>query len=308
MGMRMDGKARRAVEAPTLVLAAVTYGLWAAGVTLLAEASLWLAVPVTAWAIAQHSSLTHEAIHGHPFRDARGNAALVWPALALVVPYARFRDQHLAHHRTPALTDPYDDPESNYLEPAVWAGLPRPVRWLLVANNTLAGRVILGPAVGLAAYLRDEVRAARGGDRGVLRGWALHLPAAAAVLGLVALSPMPLWAYLVAAYLGLSLLKIRTFLEHQAHETVRGRCVIVEDHGPLALLYLNNNLHLVHHMHPSLPWYRLPAAYRANPGRYLGRNGSYRYRSYGEVFRRHLWRPKDPVPHPLWQGRAKSAQ
>ena len=114
----------------------------------------------------------------------------------------------------------------------------------------------------------------------------------------VALSPMPVWAYLAACYLGLSLLKIRTFLEHQAHERAPGRTVVIEDRGPLALLFLNNNLHVVHHAHPQVPWYRLWGTYDANRGRYLGMNGGYRYRSYAEVFRLHLLRAKDPVAHP----------
>jgi len=95
-------------------------------------------------------------------------------------------------------------------------------------------------------------------------------------------------------------LKIRTFLEHQAHERARGRTVIIEDRGPLAFLFLNNNLHVVHHMHPKLPWYRLPKIYFNNREKYLARNDGYRYASYAEIFRRHLIRAKDPVPHPLY--------
>ena len=95
------------------------------------------------------------------------------------------------------------------------------------------------------------------------------------------------------------MLKIRTFLEHQAHELVRGRTVVVEDRGPLAFLFLNNNFHIVHHMHPKMPWYRLPGLYFANREKYLTRNGGYRYASYAEIFRRHLIRAKDTVPHPL---------
>ena len=117
----------------------------------------------------------------------------------------------------------------------------------------------------------------------------------------VAWSPMPLWAYAAAVYGGLSLQRIRSFLEHQAHDRASGRTAIVEDRGPLALLFLNNNLHVVHHMHPGVPWYRLPALYRSRRDRYLARNGGYVLRSYGEVFRRHLWRAKDPVPHPIWR-------
>jgi fatty acid desaturase len=100
--------------------------------------------------------------------------------------------------------------------------------------------------------------------------------------------------------MGLSILKIRTFLEHQAHERARGRTVIIEDRGILAFLFLNNNLHVVHHMHPRMPWYRLPGLYQENRARYLGRNGGYRYGSYGEIFRRYFLKAKDPVPHPLW--------
>jgi len=54
-------------------------------------------------------------------------------------------------------------------------------------------------------------------------------------------------------------------------------------------------------MHPRTPWYRLPELYQANKERYLGRNGGYRYGSYGEIFRRYFLKAKDPVPHPLWR-------
>ena len=137
------------------------------------------------------------------------------------------------------------------------------------------------------------------------RAWVAHLIGVAMVLALVWLSPMPLWAYLVACYIALGVLRIRTFLEHQAHEKVRGRSVIIEDRGVLAFLFLNNNLHLVHHMHPGVPWYRLPVIYRAGRARFLAINKGYTYRSYGEVFRRFFLRAKDPVVHPLWRGPGK---
>lgn len=288
-----------AVEWPTLGVLVACYAVWAVALWWLPGVSLWLAVPVAGWAIAQHSSLTHEAIHGHPTRSPWLNAALVAPPLTLAIPFLRFRDSHLAHHTDAILTDPYDDPESNFLAEADWARLPGWRRGLLRFNNTLAGRLVVGPAVGQVAWMAADWRAIRAGDRAALAGWLWHLPALALVLAVVAASTMPWWAYALSAYLGLALLKIRTFLEHQAHEKARGRTVVIEDRGPLALLFLNNNLHVVHHMHPRVPWYRLGGLYRANPGRYLGVNGGYRYRSYAEVFRRHFWRAKDPVAHPL---------
>ena len=297
-----DGPRRAApgVEWPTFGLIAACHGAWALGTL------GWAAAPVaatllTAVAIAFHASLQHEVIHGHPTGRRWLDEALVWPATTLVVPYERYRDSHLAHHRDAVLTDPYDDPESNYFDPEVWPTLPAWLRAVLRFNNTLAGRLLIGPVVSQWRFVAGDLRAARSGDWSVTRGWLRHVPALAAVLAWVALAPMPLWAYLVAAYGGLSLLRVRSFLEHQAHDRASGRTAIVEDRGPLALLFLNNNLHVVHHMHPSVPWYRLPALYRARRERYLARNGGYVLGSYGEVFRRYLWRAKDPVPHPIWR-------
>jgi fatty acid desaturase len=287
------------IEWPTLLLILACTGTWMAA-TAFASAAPWLALPALTLALVLHSSLQHEVLHGHPTPSRTLNAALVFPAVGLAIPYERFRDLHLAHHRDATLTDPHDDPESNYLDPAVWARLPGPVRALLMANNTLAGRMLLGPAIGLAAFWRDEARAARARDPAVLRAWALH------ALGLV---PVLLWlgeagtvsapAYLACAYAALSILRIRTFLEHRAHESARGRSVIIEDRGPLAFLFLNNNLHAVHHGHPGLAWYRIPEFYRARRERFLQMNQGYRYGSYAEIFARHFLRRKDPVAHPL---------
>jgi fatty acid desaturase len=132
------------------------------------------------------------------------------------------------------------------------------------ANNTLLGRMLLGPAIGCVQFYRGDLRAIRAGNGAIRlawgctrRGW--RWPSG----GWLGPGAMPVWAYLLAAYLGGALLKIRTYLEHRAHEAFRARTVIIEDRGPLALLFLNNNLHVVHHMHPAVPWYDLPALYAA---------------------------------------------
>ncbi len=289
------------VEWPTVFLFLATYTLLA-----LSTSVIWATMPVlgvigAALAIAQFSSLQHEVLHGHPFPSRRLSEALVFPALTIFVPYLRFKDLHLQHHFDPNLTDPYDDPESNYLDPVVWARLPAMLKLILRANNTLIGRMAFGPAVSLWALIRGDLRLIRQGNRRVELAWALHLAGLAPVLGwLWAVATMPVWAYLLAAYLGWSLLKIRTYLEHRAHDTARARSVIIESRGPLAVLFLNNNFHAVHHMHPSVAWYRLPQTYFSNREHYLRRNEGYFYRSYREVFRQFLFRAKDPVPHPVW--------
>ncbi|MFC3085707.1 fatty acid desaturase [Tabrizicola soli] len=298
----------RAIEWPTLLVFAATYALWALATTALWDASPVLAIAAAALAIGQFSSLTHEVLHGHPFRNQTLNEALVFPGLCIFVPYLRFKDTHLQHHFDPALTDPYDDPESNYSDPAVWDRLPGAVKALLRFNNTLFGRMLVGPAIGIWTMVAGDLRLMRRGDRRVRLAWALHLPGVALVLGWLAVAAMPVWAYLLSAYLGWSLLKIRTYLEHRAHEAARARTVVIESRGPLALLFLNNNFHVVHHMHPGVAWYRLPALYFGNREHYLRRNDGYVYRNYLEIFRRHLFHAKDPVPHPVWPVRKASDQ
>jgi len=295
--MRSRGPRPEVIEWPTIVLIVATYAGWWGALHL----PVVTAIGAVAVLAALHGSLTHEIVHGHPTRWQALNAALVFPVLPLTVPYLRFRDTHLAHHRDSRLTDPYEDPESNFLDPAVWRKMSAPLRALHRVNNTLAGRMAIGPLLGQARFMAADLRDIRAGDRRVLAGWLLHLPAVALVLWLVSLSPMPLWAYLAGAYGANALLRIRTFLEHQSHEKARGRTVLIEDRGPLAFLFLNNNLHVVHHMHPRVPWYGLPSVFRARRDRYLAHNEGYRFGSYGEVFRRFLWRAKDPVPHPLYE-------
>ncbi|MEO9780062.1 MAG: fatty acid desaturase [Sedimentitalea sp.] len=285
------------VEWVTLLLILLCYGAWLVALFWL---PLGIGVLTAGVLIALHGSLTHEVLHGHPFRSRVANELLMALPLNLSIPFNRFRDLHLAHHRDSNLTDPYDDPESNYLDPTVWNTLPRWQQLACRMNNTLLGRIVIGPVIGQAIFMHDEVQGALRGDRAIWLAWGLHLIGAIVVLLIVAASPMPIWAYLISAYLGLGLLRIRTFLEHRAHEQVRSRTVIVEDRGILAFLFLNNNLHVVHHINPKAPWYRLPALYRDGRERYLTINDGYVYRSYGEVFCRYLWRAKDPVAHPLW--------
>jgi fatty acid desaturase len=249
--------------------------------------------------VTLHSSLQHEALHGHPTRSAALNEALVFPPLGLLFPYRRFKAVHLQHHNNAVLTDPYDDPESFYYALNDWRELPRPVKKVLDFNNTFLGRFTIGPLVMLVGFVGRDLQLISAGDRGVIRGWMHHFAGLPLVLawtwGVCGIAP---GVYLAAAYLGVSLLNLRTFAEHQAHETAGGRTAIIEASPVFALLFLNNNLHFVHHENPRVPWYRLPALYRARRAEYLAANEGYRFSGYGEVIRRYLFRPKAPVPHP----------
>lgn len=251
--------------------------------------------------LALHSSLQHEVIHGHPFGRATLDALLVFPPIGLFVPYQRFRDTHLAHHRDAYLTDPYDDPESAYMDLLALRRLPLALQYLFRLNNTLFGRMLVGPAIGLCQFYFTDCKRIVRGDKRVARAYLSHLLGLVMVIvWLSSFATISAGMYILAAYIGLSILRIRTFLEHQANESEPGRTAVVEDRGPLAWLFLYNNFHSVHHLHPRLPWYRLPSFFDKHRAALLARNNHYYYASYGEVFRQYLWREKDSVAHPLW--------
>jgi len=283
-------------EWPTFAALLGCYGGWIA----LLFGPLWLSVPGLAVMIALQSSLQHEIIHGHPTRYPWLNVALVFASLNLLIPYGRFHDMHLAHHTDEWLTDPYDDPESNYLDPAVWHALPTWLQRVHVLNATLAGRLLIGVLISQYYFMRSDLRDICAGRKDVLRDWLLHIPAAALVIWIVIATGYPLWAYFLAAYAGLALLKIRTFAEHRAHEDVQARTAVIEDRGFFAFLFLNNNFHSVHHMYPHISWYALPGFYQAQKGKFMLGNQGYIYKGYRQLFARHFFHCKEPVPHPLW--------
>ncbi len=290
------------IEWPTFLVMIVTYLTLAWSTTWLATYSLPLAVFVTGIAIAQFSSLQHEVLHGHPFRSQQLSEAAVFLGVTVYVPYIRFKDTHLAHHNDPILTDPYDDPESNFLDPDRWNATPKIGQLVLQANNTLLGRILLGPAISIWSFCGADLSAIRNGDRHIRSAWLLHAIGVGLVfLWLLGMNGMPIWAYLVSAYFGYGLLKIRTFLEHRAHDLARARSVVIEDKGFFALLFLNNNYHSVHHSQPGLAWYRLPRLFADNRDHFLARNDGYFYQSYVQVFRKYFFHSKDQVPHPLRQ-------
>ncbi len=291
---------RRAVEWPTVALAAVIYGGWAALTFFHAALPTWFVIVLGAWLIAWHSSLQHEIVHCHPTRWRRVNDMLGFAPLSLWLPYARFPMTHLVHHRDEALTDPLDDPESFYLTPAQWQRLDPPRRALIWAQTTLLGRLVLGPAWTVSRFLADEARAIGAGDQRRARIWAVHTAGVAAVIfWLVAICDMSIGFYIAAlVYPGTALLLVRSFAEHRAAPDICQRIAIVENAWILGPLFLFNNLHAAHHERPDLAWYELPRWYRANRERLVLANGGLVYDSYAEIMRRFLFVPHDKPIHP----------
>lgn len=280
-----------AIEWPTLALAVVIYGGWLGLTAWHAMLPTSLLVAGGAWLIAWQGSLQHEVIHDHPTRNRAINAAIGFPPLSLWLPYAVYAREHTAHHATAQLTDPAHDTESNYLPHA--GGLAMACAAL---EATLAGRLVFGPPLRVVRFWWREAQRGVADPRGVARDWLPHLLGVALVLAWLHHVGLSVTFYALGmVWPGTSLLLIRAFAEHRASPDPAARTALVDDRGPLALLFLNNNLHPWHHALPHVPWYALPALYRADPGAFAQ---APRYRGYGRVIARYLFRAHDTIVHP----------
>jgi len=285
-------------EAPTWILIFTIYGLWLALTACWHALPLWIVAPAGAWICAWHMSLQHELMHGHPTRSPLINGALAWPPLNLWLPYPVYRDSHLRHHQEAHLTDPLEDPESTYMPAEVWAGAGAARRWLHGVCNTLVGRVLLGPAYTIGQFWLSQAR--RPNTPAARRVWLGHAIGVALILAWVCgVCRINISAYaLCFIYPGTALTLVRSLAEHRAADRPQDRTAVVERGGLLALLFLNNNLHVLHHERPWLPWYALPAQWRLARQDVLGARQGPVYRGYLDVARRYALRPQHPGPHP----------
>ncbi|MER9316869.1 fatty acid desaturase [Mesorhizobium sp. M0659] len=299
-GKRIKRRDAAAIEWPTVVLAFFCYGMWLAAGLLLWPSYPTPALLLLGFILALQSSIMHEVLHGHPTRSALINEALVFLPIGLVWPFRRFKTLHLRHHADERLTDPLDDPESYYQ--ALWMhdDLPPTMKFLLKINNTMAGRFFLGPWLSCIGFFVDDARHVIAGDKAIGKAWLLHAIGLAIVVPIVQFGfGIPVWLYiLVPVWLGQSLIAVRTFAEHQWSEHPEGRTVIIE-RSPLSFLFLNNNLHFVHHKTPTVAWYRLPKLFADRRDEWLRMNNGYAYPNYFALIKAYAFKAKEPIVHPV---------
>ncbi len=299
-GMNKRRSSTPAIEWPTVFLALFCYGAWLAAGLLLWPSHPLIALIALALILALQSSLMHEVLHGHPTRSARINEAFVFLPIGLVWPFRRFKTIHLRHHADERLTDPLDDPESYYQALWMHEELPPTMKLLLKVNNTMVGRLILGPWLSSVGFFIDDAKQIAAGDKAIRKAWLLHVIGIAVVAPIVTFGfGIPLWLYvLVPVWLGQSLISVRTYAEHQWSEHPEGRTIIVE-RSPLSFLFLNNNLHFVHHKSPTVAWYRLPKLFRERREEWLRMNNGYVYPNYLALIKSFAFKAKEPVIHPV---------
>lgn len=235
----------------------------------------WLLLPLTLIANGYWATL-HEAIHGQLLTGAEANRragrvlAILWGSS-----FRLLRFGHLMHHRFNR--HKLDRPDS--YDPAVTgAGVARlrffaeifcglyvievltPLLYLL--PRRLVGRIVSGLYSGDEApmpRLRSLAEQALAGPKGIaeIRQDAL---AAALLIALALVAWGPLWPAFVAFLLGRGLLV--SFLDNVYHfRTPLDQVDYAYNLSlprPLQGLFLNMNLHRVHHRRMHLPWWQLP--------------------------------------------------
>ena len=306
MTVDLQYRPRPLLEVPTLLVALAIFGGYAVVTLNFGHLPLWFAAPALIVLIAWYGSLQHEVIHGHPTASPGFNTLLGIAPLALWLPYPIYRRTHLLHHRAGGriLTDPQADPESYYLVPGSYAGLDPFRRALFQFNDTLLGRLLVGPLLMVTRFFAAEARRLMRGDTRYGAAWVWHFVGVGAVftwVGLVCHIPLAVYAILVV-YPAISLSMVRSFAEHRADPDPVLRTAVVESNPFWGLLFLYNNLHIVHHALPRLPWYALPAQWQrmrqSALAQQAGKAGMVYAGGYLEIARRYLLRPVISVEHP----------
>lgn len=288
-------------EWPTWLLLIFVYGGWLSVILYADQIGLWLSTVALILIVTLWQSLQHELLHGHPTRFNALNKVLGYAPFVVWYPYTLYRDRHLLHHNDEDLTVPGVDPESRYLNQRQWADASvfvRGVHWL---NKTVFGRLVAGAPLFLWRTARNEFRRLRQGQKQAWLMWLTHGLVAVLMLTFIAhYSAITVWHYLVFVSVpSLALASVRSFYEHRPSPQPEQRTVLNEASWAWGLLFLNNNLHLVHHDLPKLPWYVLPELYRARREQWVARSGGFLVQGYGQLFGRHGVKVIDSPRHPF---------
>ncbi|MGI9316951.1 MAG: fatty acid desaturase [bacterium] len=289
------------IEWRTLSLVIATYTAWWLVVANFNALPI-LTAPLLLLVLAFHTSLVHELIHGHPTNYPWLNDFMGTPPIALIYPYAVFKDTHLRHHYNQDLTLPGVDPESFYCCRDTWQKKSEFKRKLAWMNMTLAGRLILNPMFSLIQMLKLCASQLATGSLKQKLTWIIHIPACAVVLYIATVHySVPLWIYLLCAYCAHSVIGLRAFFEHRTAEEPDERIVIVDACGFFKFMYLNNNFHATHHRYPGMPWYEIEKQFRRDSQSVLQRNGNFYYSGYRDWLH-YLFRPVASPVHPFPHG------
>jgi ring-1,2-phenylacetyl-CoA epoxidase subunit PaaE len=269
LGLPDPGERVPSLAWPTVMLFAANLGLFALEMygVFVAGWTGWLTVPMGAAVTFLMFSVLHESTHHAISTNTRVNDLFGHLSVPLVVPWATYplvKFIHIEHHRN--TNEPKSiDPDAWCSEGSWWQ---LPFRWgsidlwylvfyvrrinerprAEVATTLVVFTVVVGTFVGLA-----------------VAGYGHAL----------------LWGYLIPQRFGVMVLAWWfDYLPHhgltktQRQDKYQATRVRVGGEKVLTPLFVYQNYHLVHHLHPSVPFYRYVRAWRRNEQAYLDRNAA----------------------------------
>ena len=269
LGLPDPGEKVPALALPTVALYVGTLALFAAEAygVLAGDWSHWLTVPVGAAVTFLMFSVLHESTHHAISTNTRVNNAFGHLSVPFVAGYASFpiiKFIHIEHHRNTnerSSVDPdsYTTDGPTWQLPFRWATIDL---WYVVFYLRRIGQRPRGEAVGAAL---TAVVVLGGAAALVAGGYGAEL----------------VWLYLVPQRIGLLVLAWWfDYLPHhgltvtQREDKYRATRVRVGGEFWMTPLFVYQNYHLVHHLHPSVPFYRYVRAWRRNEQAYLDRNAA----------------------------------
>jgi ring-1,2-phenylacetyl-CoA epoxidase subunit PaaE len=249
---------------PTLALLIAGVGLWCGSSVLYLAGPLpwWATVLVNALASYLLFTVAHDAGHHSAssidwLNDMIGRLAT--PLFALHAAFPVWRYIHMQHHRFTNHRDG-EDPDDYTMRGARWQ---MPLRWLTIDYAYLffyLPRLTARPR-------REQIEAF------LWLGIAVLLP-----LALIASGNLVAWLVLLLLPSRLTILFLAWAFDYLPHhglhhrpsedrlKTTRNR---IGSERVLSPVLLYQNYHLVHHLHPVVPFYRYLAVWRRNEQRYL---------------------------------------
>jgi beta-carotene hydroxylase len=255
---------------PTVLLAAALVTIEVGVVVLWAAGSLpmWIGVLVNSWVsyawYTVHHDATHKAISGR-------NPKLTWiegvcgtvAGFALQLEFASYSTNHLKHH---AHTNSPADPDLAVKGP-LWQV---PIKWAVLIVLTTIGTLPGGGRVVGAVFARllPEGSAAPSPRELAARGRLRRLTQLTVVLLLATIPLGWFWPAVLLLWLpsrvGILLLMVLfQWLPHFPFDrTDRFGATRINRFAGSTWLLLQQDRHLIHHLYPTIPWYRYRAAFR----------------------------------------------
>jgi fatty acid desaturase len=258
------GVPRPRIAWPTVGLAVALLSTFVvtAGAAITGRASAWVTVPVTAFVCFGMFTVLHDATHRGAGRvqlvnDVLGRLAI--PFVALYASFPLFRFIHLEHHKH-VNEDPSVDPDAWVIEGPSWQ---LPLRWAVVDLR----------------YAWFWFRAVRSRPRAeVVESIGVMVAAVALLVGLGLTGHLATFALVLLLPQRIALVVLAWWFDWLPHhgleatnaddrfQTTRN---IVGAEKLLTPLLFSQNYHLVHHLHPIVPFYRYLQAWRNGEVAYL---------------------------------------